>query len=84
MISGATVGIGLVAMVVLPVPFLRSIGYGGILVPLVSVAAVLTLLPVLLAKGGARLDWPRRRPRGARLTAQGRRAFSVRSTRASA
>ncbi|MFG1688633.1 MMPL family transporter [Nonomuraea sp. NPDC049269] len=62
-ISGATVGIGLIAMVVIPVPFLRSIGYGGILVPLVSVAVVLTLLPVLLAKGGARLDRPRRRPR---------------------
>lgn len=31
------------------------------MVPLVSVPAVLTLLPVLLAKGGARLDRPRRR-----------------------
>ncbi|MEU4407194.1 MMPL family transporter [Streptosporangium sp. NPDC023963] len=60
-VSGVTVGIGLLAMVVIPVPFLRSVGYGGIMVPLVSVPAVLTLLPVLLAKGGARLDWPRRR-----------------------
>ncbi|GII05309.1 MMPL family transporter [Planobispora takensis] len=60
-VSGVTVGIGLLAMVVIPVPFLRSVGYGGILVPLVSVLAVLTLLPVLLAKGGPRLDRPRRR-----------------------
>lgn len=63
-ISGATVGIGLLAMVIIPVPFLRSVGYGGILVPLVSVLTVLTLLPVLLAKGGPRLDRRRRLPAG--------------------
>jgi len=32
------------------VPFLRSIGVGGMLIPLVSVAVSITLLPVLLAK----------------------------------
>ncbi len=57
--SGITVGIGLFALVVLPVPFLRSIGYGGILIPLVSVFVAVTLLPVLLAMIGPRLDWPR-------------------------
>jgi putative drug exporter of the RND superfamily len=57
--SGATVAIGLVALVVLPVPFLRSIGIGGILIPLVSVLACLTLLPVLLSAIGPRADWPR-------------------------
>ena len=57
--SGITVGIGLFALVVLPVPFLRSIGYGGILIPLVSVFVAITLLPVLLATIGPRLDWPR-------------------------
>jgi len=46
--SGVTVAVGLVALVVLPVVFLRSIGIGGILIPLVSVLASLTLLPVLL------------------------------------
>jgi RND superfamily putative drug exporter len=60
--SGATVAIGLFAMVVLPVPFLRSIGYGGLLIPVVSVLAVLTLLPVVLAKAGPAIDRPR--PRG--------------------
>jgi putative drug exporter of the RND superfamily len=54
--SGLTVAIGLVSMVFIPVPFLRSIGYGGMLIPLVSVAAALTLLPVLLATAGPRLD----------------------------
>ncbi|MGI8967577.1 MAG: MMPL family transporter, partial [Chloroflexota bacterium] len=57
--SGTTVAIGLLALIVLPAPFLRSIGYGGMLIPLVSVVAALTLLPVLLATVGPRLDWPR-------------------------
>jgi putative drug exporter of the RND superfamily len=59
--SGITVAIGLLALVALPVPFLRSMGYGGMLIPLVSVAAAVTLLPVVLAKLGSRLDWPHRR-----------------------
>ncbi len=57
--SGTTVAIGLLALVVVPVPTIRSIGYGGLLIPLVSVVASLTLLPVLLAALGPRLDWPR-------------------------
>jgi RND superfamily putative drug exporter len=59
--SGTTVAIGLLAMVVLPLPFLRSIGFGGLLIPLVSVVVALTLLPVVLATLGPRLDWPHRR-----------------------
>lgn len=54
--SGTTVAIGLLAAVVLPVPFLRSMGYGGLLIPLVSVAVALTLLPVVLATLGPRAD----------------------------
>jgi putative drug exporter of the RND superfamily len=46
--SGVTVAIGLAALIVLPVPFLRSIGYGGLLIPLVSTLVTLTLLPALL------------------------------------
>src|SRR5208282_1299742 len=49
------------ALVVLPVPFLRSLGYAGILIPLVSVVVATTLLPALLATIGPRLDWPHRR-----------------------
>ncbi|MDQ6811584.1 MAG: MMPL family transporter [Actinomycetota bacterium] len=56
--SGTTVAIGLLALVALPLPFLRSVGYGGMLIPLISVFAATTLLPVVLSKWGARLDWP--------------------------
>ncbi|MGH3293230.1 MAG: MMPL family transporter [Trebonia sp.] len=59
--SGLTVAIGLLSMIVLPVPFLRSVGYGGVLVPLVSVVVATTLLPVILASVGPRMDWPRLR-----------------------
>ena len=59
--SGITVAIGLLALVALPLPFLRSMGYGGLLIPLVSTLAAITLLPVVLATIGPRLDWPHRR-----------------------
>jgi RND superfamily putative drug exporter len=59
--SGTTVAISLLALVALPVPFLRSIGVAGLLIALVSVAVAVTLLPVLLATIGPRLDWPRNR-----------------------
>ncbi len=62
-LSGATVAISLAALIVLPVPFLRSVGYAGLLIPLVSVAVALTLLPVLLYSWGDQLDRPRRRHR---------------------
>jgi RND superfamily putative drug exporter len=56
--SGLTVAVGLLSLLLAPVPFLRSIGYGAMLIPLVSVALALSLLPVLLALVGRRLDWP--------------------------
>jgi RND superfamily putative drug exporter len=59
LLSGLTVAIGLMALIVLPVPGLRSVGYGGMLIPLVSVAVSLTLLPALLGGIGPRVDWPR-------------------------
>jgi RND superfamily putative drug exporter len=54
--SGTTVGISLLALVVLPVPFLRSLGIAGMLIPLISVAVAITLLPVVLATVGPRMD----------------------------
>jgi RND superfamily putative drug exporter len=60
-LSGLTVAIALMALVVLPVPALRSVGFGGMLIPLVSVAVTLTLLPALLGGIGPRIDWPRLR-----------------------
>ena len=68
--SGGTVAVGLLALVLLPVPFLRSIGYAGLLIPLAATLATLTLLPVLLATVGPRLDWPA--SRRARRRRQGR------------
>ncbi|MGH2951909.1 MAG: MMPL family transporter [Solirubrobacterales bacterium] len=58
--SGITVGIGLFALIALPLPFLRSMGYGGMLIPFVSTLVAITLLPVILATIGPRLDWPHR------------------------
>ena len=60
-LSGTTVAIGLLALVALPLPFLRSVGYGGMLIPLISVLVALTLLPVVLHSLGSKLDWPHRR-----------------------
>ncbi|HEY8283711.1 MAG TPA: MMPL family transporter [Chloroflexota bacterium] len=57
--SGTTVAIGLLALVAVPVPFIRSVGLGGMLIPLVSVVVAVTLLPVVLATIGPRIDWPR-------------------------
>jgi RND superfamily putative drug exporter len=59
--SGVTVAIGLLALVVLPVPFMRSIGLGGALIPLASVLTTLTLTPAILGGIGPRVDWPKLR-----------------------
>jgi putative drug exporter of the RND superfamily len=52
--SGATVAIGLSLLVVMPVPFIRSLGIGGVLVPLMAIAATLTAQPALLSLLGRR------------------------------
>ncbi len=55
-LSGMTVAVGLLSLLVLPVPFLRSIGVASIFIPLVAIAAAMTLLPVTLAAWGPALD----------------------------
>ena len=70
--SGVTVAISLLSLVVLPLPFLRSVGFGGLFIPLVSVLVALTLLPVVLVSVGRRLEWPRRRPPTAESRTWGR------------
>ena len=52
--SGATVAIGLGLLLFMPVPFMRSMGVGGFLIPLVSIAAAATLQPALLSVYGPR------------------------------
>jgi RND superfamily putative drug exporter len=66
--SGATVAIGLALLLFMPLPFMRSMGVGGFLIPLVSIAAAATLQPALLSlygrRGTARVhvaEWLRRR-----------------------
>ncbi|HET9420093.1 MAG TPA: MMPL family transporter [Nocardioides sp.] len=61
-LSGVTVAVSLAALVLVPLPFLRSIGLGGLLIPLLSVATTVTLVPALLSAFGPRLQWPRRKP----------------------
>jgi RND superfamily putative drug exporter len=60
--SGMTVAVSLAALALTTVPFLRSIGLAGMLIPLISIGVSATLLPVILDGIGPRLEWPRRKP----------------------
>src|SRR5436190_1196097 len=62
-VSGSTVAVGLLSLVILPLPFIRSMGLGGMLIPAVSVLAAITLLPALLAVLGERINSARVLPR---------------------
>jgi len=64
--SGSAVGIGLALMLFMPLPFMRGFGVGGLVIPLVSIVAALTLLPVLIWFLARPLDRVRLLPR--RLT----------------
>lgn len=61
--SGAAVAIGVAVVLIMPVPFIRSLGIAGVVVPVVSIAAALTVQPALLSligRGGlrsARVPW---------------------------
>jgi len=52
--SGVAVSIGLALLLFMPVPFIRSMGIGGLLIPLASMAALVTLQPALLSILGRR------------------------------
>src|SRR5207302_8356239 len=62
-VSGSTVAVGLLSMVILPLPFIRSIGIGGMLIPAVSVLAAITLMPAILAALGQRINSVRLLPK---------------------
>jgi putative drug exporter of the RND superfamily len=62
-ISGTTVALGLLALLAVPLPLLRSMSIGGMLIPFVSVLAATTLLPALLAVVGPRINSARVMPR---------------------
>ena len=61
--SGSAVGIGLALMLFMPLPFMRGFGVGGLVIPLVSILAALTLLPVLIYFLARPLDRVRLLPR---------------------
>jgi len=61
--SGTAVAIGLAVMLFMPLPFMRGFGLAGLLIPLVSVLAAVTILPVLLYWLEDRLDRVRLVPR---------------------
>ena len=64
--SGLTVAVALGALLLFPVNFLQSMGYGGIAAVLVAMLAAITVLPALLGVLGGKvnrlaLPWARRR-----------------------
>jgi len=58
-LSGASVAIGFVALLVIPVNEIRSLAVGGLLVIVMAVMLATTLLPVLLSILGQRVNWGR-------------------------
>jgi len=61
--SGTAVAIGLALLLFMPLPFMRGFGIGGLFIPIVSIVAAMTILPVLLSFLGASLDRVRLVPR---------------------
>ena len=53
-LSGLSVSIGIATLLLVPVPFVHSLGAAGLVVPIVSVLAALTLQPALLSILGRR------------------------------
>ena len=58
MTSSLTVAFGLATLLLLPIPFMRSLGIAGLIVPLASLLAALTLQPALLSYFGKHLAAP--------------------------
>lgn len=52
--SGATVALALATLIIVPVPFVRSLALAALLVPCAGIVAVLTLQPAILAVWGRR------------------------------
>ena len=72
LVSGLTVVVGLMGMLLLPNTIYRSIGLGAILVVVIAVVASLTLLPAVLVLMGNKIDALRIRGRRTSSRGQGR------------
>jgi RND superfamily putative drug exporter len=55
-VSGVTVAVALTSLMLFPVDFLRSMGYGGVATVAVDVVAAVTVLPALLAVLGPKVN----------------------------
>jgi trehalose monomycolate/heme transporter len=55
-VSGVTVAVALTSLMLFPVDFLRSMGYGGVATVAIDVLAALIVLPALLAVLGPRIN----------------------------
>jgi RND superfamily putative drug exporter len=62
-VSGSTVAVGLLSLLAIPMPFIRSMGIGGMLIPAVSVLSAITLLPALLSLMGTKINRVRVMPK---------------------
>ena len=61
-VSGVTVAVALASLMLFPMTFLRSMGYGGVATVGVDMLAALTVMPALLAVLGPRVNALRVRP----------------------
>ena len=76
--SGIAVALGLALLLAMPLPFIRMLGVAGFLIPIVSIAAAVTLQPVLLSFYGRRGTVRRRvLPRREARPGRARRAPAV-------
>ncbi len=55
-LSGVTVAVGMLSLLIIPVQFIQGIGLGSLLIPLAAIATSITLLPVVLSAWGPALD----------------------------
>jgi RND superfamily putative drug exporter len=73
-VSGLAVCTGFVALLLVRVPFLHTLAFGGVAVVVTAVLTTLMVLPALLIVVGERVNWPRRI-----MPASNQRAHSTRS-----
>jgi RND superfamily putative drug exporter len=75
LLSAATVAVGFVALLTMPLSEIRAIAVGGLVIVVVSALLATTLLPGLLATLGRRIEWGRlfRRSRGTQAASRWRR-----------
>jgi uncharacterized membrane protein YdfJ with MMPL/SSD domain len=59
-VSGLAVCTGFLALLLVRIPFLHTLAFGGVTVVVSAMLMTLTVLPALLMVAGERVNWPRR------------------------